>query len=219
MKKLSAIFLTAALLLSLSLSAAADILVIQPLSTEGALLILRHTTGIITLPESDLRLFDLNKDGKVDTADALLALRAATGIITPESLNAAQRFVNEEVGFVISVYTDKKVYKTTDIIEIWASFWYGGSVGSSIEIFHSDPYITFSVKQGDVFHYSTGVSDVLLNTTLEAGELQEFYSTPELRLPAGEYTVTAYVDVSLSDENIRGTRTQFLTRLQITVEE
>jgi hypothetical protein len=173
---------------------------------------------------------------------------AACGITgEPEEIrNAGEQEINTEQNssvvfedYELTVYTDKAVYKTTDIIDVWATFEYIGDE-EEIEIFHGDPYLTFTVFDGETYWGSGFIVDVLMSTTLkknttyhfehvksgswsadepDAAYWQDFYSQPDLRLPAGEYTVTAHVDFSTSDENFLANRIQFKAELQITVVE
>ncbi|MCL2637647.1 MAG: hypothetical protein FWD48_04675 [Oscillospiraceae bacterium] len=164
--------------------------------------------------------------------------QAIPQIDEPETITEQSSSVTVD-DFVLTVYTDKNIYTTDEEIEIWADFKYIGSQ-DSIEIFHSSDYLVYTIFDGERYWNNGFVNTILISSILtkdvaehhdfkksggwsgddpDAAFWEEFYSASDLRLPAGEYTVTAHVDFSLSDENMLGTRNQFKTELQITVKE
>lgn len=109
-----------------------------------------------------------------------------------------------------------------DKIKIWATLKYIGTE-NQIKIWHSNPYIPFTITDGKDFNIG-GISDcILTSTTLEKDKLYRieyvksgafseddpnaafwsaFYKEKELSLPKGEYTVEAGSAFSLSEEII-----------------
>jgi hypothetical protein len=242
MKKITAILLTAALLLTLQLSATAlDMHIPQAYSSEGALIILRHAAGIAPLTGSDLEKYDVNNDGVVDTEDALSVLRVVAGIGESERQNSVRWESNLGYYFALNLFTDKSVYKTTDIINIWANFEFFGGGTDTLKIFHGDPYLSFTVYDGETYWSSGMIIDVMMSTVIEKGAVyrfdhvksggwsasapdadfwREFFTgSPDFRLPAGEYFVQAYAEFSTSDENFLDYRTRLSTGLRIVVED
>jgi hypothetical protein len=193
-------------------------------------------------------------NNKEESMKKLLALLLTAIIITacgvteePEEIrNADEQEINTEQNnsvvfedFELTVFTGKQVYKTTDIIDIWAAFKYIG-YEEEIKIFHSSEYLVYTIFDGEKYYNEGIVSNILISSVLKKGETElhsfrksgswsadepdaayweDFYSQPDLRLPAGEYTITAHVDFSLSENDIIGTRNQFKAELQITVIE
>jgi hypothetical protein len=75
MKKFISALLTAIMVLSLGITASAS-----TFTTQDALTILRYAAGLEELTAEQRELYDLNNDGKVDSADALAVLRIAAGL-------------------------------------------------------------------------------------------------------------------------------------------
>ena len=132
----------------------------------------------------------------------------------------AQNSKSEDSNFVMNLYSDYPVYKTTDSIKIWATLKYIGS-GDSVRIWHGEPYVTFSITDGKDFHVDPVVLTIQTSTVLEKNMLQyfnyeksgawdaddpnadfweKFYEEKELFLPAGQYTITAKGAFSLSED-------------------
>jgi len=77
MKKLFSVFTAIAVALSLVVTANAS----QEYTIDDAIAVLRHEAGLITLSSSNLKKYDLNKDGNVDYNDALLVLQIIAGLV------------------------------------------------------------------------------------------------------------------------------------------
>lgn len=125
-----------------------------------------------------------------------------------EQQGKTERDFNKQ--FELDLYSDKETYKTTDKIKIWATLKYIGS-NNQIKIWHSNPYISFSITDGKEFDTGNLFDDVLTSTILEKDKLykfdyvksggyseddakadfwKKFYSEKDLYLPEGEYKVT-----------------------------
>lgn len=112
--------------------------------------------------------------------------------------------------FELNLYSDKQTYKTTDKIKIWATLKYIGS-DNQIKIWHSNPYISFSITDGKNFKTGDIFDDLLASTILVKDKLykfdyaksggysaddpnadywEKFYKEKDLYLPKGEYTVS-----------------------------
>jgi hypothetical protein len=125
----------------------------------------------------------------------------------------------------MSFSSDKKTYRTSDKIKAWATFKYVGNK-DSIKIWHASTYMVFTITDGKKFNVDGAVNMISKSTTLNKGELyhfdyqksggfdangpdadfwEQFYKEKDLLLPAGEYTITANANFSLSadvyDEN------------------
>ncbi|MDR2558063.1 MAG: beta-propeller domain-containing protein [Oscillospiraceae bacterium] len=107
-KKIIAALLTAIIVLSLlpAVICAAD----EVLKTADALVILRHTAGITPISEADSARYDVNGDGKVDTADALFILQIEAGIRNPDG--SFIPVMNSSGNHVAANYED--IYKLAD---------------------------------------------------------------------------------------------------------
>ena len=141
--------------------------------------------------------------------------------------------------FEMNLFSDKAVYKTTDAIEIWATLEYTGN-NDTIRIWHSEPYMVFSITDGKNFTIGGLRNCILTSSILEKGEIyhfdheksggwdpadfdagfwENFFNKKDLFLPAGEYTVTLQGDFYLtySDRGIE-TYSDLLCELNIKVE-
>ena len=117
----------------------------------------------------------------------------------------------EANGFLLRLHADRGTYTTEDAIEIWAELTYTGEE-DTVTIWHGEPYVVFSLTDGEDFNVDGVILTTLSGTELEKGETyrfdyvksggfdasapdaafwEEFYQEEELRLPAGTYTVTA----------------------------
>jgi len=118
----------------------------------------------------------------------------------------------EKDDFIMTLNSDKHIYSSTDAINIWGTIEYTGE-HDSIEIHSSCTFMLFTISGGDLFADGMGgaVADVLAVSILEKGNVyhfdyqksggwdaddpnaeiwDEFFSSNELKLPAGEYTIT-----------------------------
>ena len=126
-------------------------------------------------------------------------------------------------GFVMTLNSDRHVYSTTDVINIWATLEYTGS-RSGITIWHGCPFMLFSISGGGEIEFG-GIVDgmqiwILASSVLERGRVyhfdfqkggsvsqedpnrefwRNFFDERDLFLPPGEYTITVHGSFSLSD--------------------
>jgi len=140
--------------------------------------------------------------------------------------------------FIMTLNSDKKVYKTTDIINIWGTLEYIGDK-NKVKIWHSCPFMLFSITDGNDFNIggitmSILTSSVLTKNTVyhfdyqksggwsadapDAKFWEDFFSEPDLLLPAGEYTIRLHGGFSLS-EKVIDSRSGLVCELIITVEQ
>jgi hypothetical protein len=139
--------------------------------------------------------------------------------------------------FELNLYSDKQKYKTTDKIKIWATLKYIGQ-DSQIKIWHSNPYISFTITDGKKFN-TGGFSDDILTTTIlvkdklyrfdytksggfsaddsNADYWKKFYQEKDLHLPEGEYTVKVGGAFFLN-ENPQKSKSNLVKELKIKVE-
>jgi len=123
--------------------------------------------------------------------------------------------------FELKLYTDKQTYKTTDKIKIWATLRYVGNK-KQIKIWHSKPYISFSITDGKEFEIRS-ISDCILYSTIlikdqlyefsykksgafskddpKAEYWKKFFEEKDLFLPSGEYTISVSGAFSLSQDD------------------
>jgi len=138
-------------------------------------------------------------------------------------------------GFEMNVFSDKRVYKTTEKINIGATLKYVGNE-KTVKIWHGDPYMMFSITDGKDFNTEAISKTILTSTVLDKDKLynfeykknggwdandpkadfwEKFYGEPDLLLPQGEYTVTLCGDFSLS-ENLEN-KSDLICELKIKV--
>lgn len=142
--------------------------------------------------------------------------------------------------FIMTLNSDKTVYATTDIINIWGTLEYIGD-NDAITIFSSCPFMIFSISGGDERDFGSAlggvVSDVLVTSVLERGRVyhfeyqksggwsadapdaafwENFFSEPDLMLPAGEYTVSLHGGFGLT-ERVLDSASGLVCELVITV--
>jgi hypothetical protein len=124
--------------------------------------------------------------------------------------------------FELKLYTDKASYKTTDAITIWATLKYIGG-DSQIQIWHSNPYISFTISDGHKFN-TGGIFDLVLTSTIleknilykfdykktggfdandpNAKFWEKFYAEKDLYLPKGEYIVKVCGAFSINKDDV-----------------
>ena len=66
-----------------------------------------------------------------------------------------------ENDFTLKLYTDNSVYSTDEAIKIWATLEYVGNE-NSVTIWHGDPYIVFSIRDGADFYISDFIHDIFI---------------------------------------------------------
>jgi len=160
-----------------------------------------------------------------------------TAALSDENLPQSKSCVQND--FEMILYTDKAVYTTTDIVQVWATLEYIGKE-DAITIWSGDPFMVFSFTDGKGFNnLGTPGIDVLKSTILGKGEIyifnyqksvvvyedspdadfwREFAKDPELRLPAGTYTISLKGDFGLT-ENVMEHPSGLLCELIIEVVE
>ena len=150
-------------------------------------------------------------------------------------LNSAECRAN---GFEMALFSDNTVYKTTDIIQIWATLAYTGPE-DTVTIWHGIPYISFSITDGKDFNVEGLTLTVLASTVLNKGEVyrhdyeksggygeddpdadfwRAFYAEKDLILPPGAYTISAGGAFSLT-ETVTDSPSGLLCELKINVAE
>jgi len=137
--------------------------------------------------------------------------------------------------FELTLFSDKKVYKTTDAIQIWATLEYIGDK-DFVTVWSGYPHIIFNITDGKDFNSGGWVWDVLIETVLEKDESyhygyqksggfdadapdasfwESFYQERNLYLPEGEYTISVHGAFSSVEPN--GIRSGLLCELKIVV--
>jgi len=154
----------------------------------------------------------------------ILALAAlAAGCSACAALLGSERtdMVNDSV-FELQIHTDKDEYTTADAISCYATLEYMGGA-DSITINSGEPLVYFTIK-GGLFKGDYTVSSALKPTTLNKGDSQKFdfvksggynrndanaafwkswFADPELKLPAGDYTISATVSGRFEGSNAK----------------
>jgi hypothetical protein len=165
------------------------------------------------------------KTGWVKRIALCLAAAALAAVgIGCEALLGSQRtdLVNDSV-LELRIYTDKDEYIAGEAVDCYAILEYVGGA-DSITIHSSDPLVYFTIK-GSVFKGDYAVNDVLITTTLVKGEPVRFgfvksggyskddpnaafweswFSDPEVRLPSGEFTISATVSGYFDGSDMAG---------------
>ena len=140
-------------------------------------------------------------------------------------------------GFIMTLNSDKKVYKTTDIINIWGTLEYVGD-NDFIEIWHSCPFMLFSISDGNNFDIGGMTIDILTSSILHKNRVyhfdyqksggynenapdaeywRNFFSEPDLLLPKGEYTIKLHGHFGLTERTVES-RSGLVCELPIIVE-
>jgi len=73
-------------------------------------------------------------------------------MVRETALLGSNTITHNNNGFIMTLNSDKKVYKTTDIINIWGTLEYIGD-NDFIEIWHGCPFMLFSISDGNKFDY------------------------------------------------------------------
>lgn len=113
--------------------------------------------------------------------------------------------------FEMRLFSDKEVYKSTEKIKIWSTLKYIGDQ-DVIEIWHASRYLLFAISDGKDFNMDPVVKSILKSSKLKKNKLlyfdfaksgswsedgpdaefwRKFYQDSDLKLPVGEYTITA----------------------------
>ena len=152
-----------------------------------------------------------------------------------DSLNSSNHSAG---GFDFTLYSNKKTYKTTEAVEIWAELVYTGKE-DNITIWSDEPYANFFITDGAEYNAGNAHWLVLKSTVLEKGEvlrsdykefkiwyedmpnaeaLKESFNQKELFLPTGKYVITAEADFALS-ERMGAEKSGLICELEIEVVE
>lgn len=152
----------------------------------------------------------------------LLTALGASGCTTPAATQKTT-IVDLKNDFCLTVFSDKPTYRSNEPIKIWATLKYIGSK-DQVDIWHPEPYVSFSITDGKDFNMDAVYATVLGKTTLEKDKeyrfdfqksgsyeptaskssfWKEFYNEKELYLPTGTYTIKVKGEFSLSmrDQN------------------
>jgi hypothetical protein len=166
---------------------------------------------------------------------ALAALAFLGAACAPAAGEAGASSVDDGV-FRLTIRTDKDEYTAGEAVNCYATLEYVGGADSTT-IYSSDPLVYFTVKGGQ-FTGDFAVNDILKTTTFKKGEPVRFdfaksgsfsadqkdaafweswYADPELKLPAGEYTIAATVDGFFDQNDYAGTAYTLTVSAQISV--
>ena len=163
------------------------------------------------------------------TAALLLALACILGLTACGAGTPAESADSQEIssvatanGFVLTLYADRASYSEEEEICLRATLEYTGK-GDTVTIWHGEPYITFSITDGESFETGGLIMTILTSTELEKGKIYEFvysksggyseddpdadfwrafYEEEALKLPAGTYTVTVSGAFYLSERQL-----------------
>jgi len=177
--------------------------------------------------------FRIDSDHSVERVD--LGCCVLDIAVSETALLGANTVSHTNNDFVITLNSDKQVYRTTDTIRIWGTLEYIGDK-DTIEISSGCPFMIFSIAGGnerDFGDVMNGASvDVMFGSILERGRVyhfeyqksggwsasdpdaeywEEFFSEEDLKLPEGEYTITLFGRFGLSEmtpESERGLKTE-----------
>lgn len=122
--------------------------------------------------------------------------------------------------FEMNLFSDKVVYKTVDVIHIWATLEYVGD-NDVVTIWHDVPCMVFVLTDGEDFNLWPLSLDIVTSSVLEKGEVyrfdyyksgawgsddpdadfwESFFKEKDLVLPVGEYTITVKGNFYLNDK-------------------
>jgi hypothetical protein len=137
--------------------------------------------------------------------------------------------------FIMTLNSDKKIYRTKDTIKIWGTLEYVGG-NDTATIWHGCPFMLFSVT-GDrfgfgnaagtisftsvlgkdrVYHFDYEKSDGWDADSTNAEFWENFFSEKDLLLPVGKYIISLKGGFSLS-ENVSGSESGLECNLVIAV--
>lgn len=167
----------------------------------------------------------------------LLSILSTTGIIFSKNLLNESTVKDYNKLFKLNLFSDKKIYKSTDKIKIWATLEYIGK-NESIEIWHGNPYISFKITDGKNFNISDITLTTLSSTILEKNKIykfnysksggyskddinadfwKKFYEEKDLYLPKGKYKITVGGAFSIN-KNLEKSKSNLVKELNIIVE-
>lgn len=154
----------------------------------------------------------------------ITALSACSSIA--KDTTTSETAYNED--FRLTITVDKSVYKTDEPIDCYATIEYKGK--EPFTVYHADPLMVFSIEGRNYFHGDYARNDVLERTTFESEDeslpderriefqksggwsaddpdadfYEAFYKDKELRLPAGEYALSAQIEYSTDENDVVG---------------
>jgi hypothetical protein len=152
------------------------------------------------------------------------------------ALLGANSVTHTNNNFIMTLNSDKEVYKTTDIINIWGTLEYIGD-NDTIEIWHSCPFMLFSITDGKNFDIDGVAVDILASSVLEKNKVyhfdyqksggwsaddpnakywEDFFKEKDLLLPKGKHTITLNGGFSLS-ERVIDSKSGLICKLEITI--
>jgi hypothetical protein len=169
----------------------------------------------------------------------LIAAALAVAGAGCEALLGSQQndLVNDSV-LELRIHTDKDEYTAGEAVSCYAILEYVGGA-DSITIHSSNPLVYFTVK-GSIFKGDYAVNDELITTTLIKGEPVRFdfvksggysqsdpnaafwknwFSDPEVRLPTGEFTISATVSGHFDGSDMSSKPYELTASKTIVVEE
>lgn len=164
------------------------------------------------------------------------------GVVLDEPINyTSQTVENENDEFKLILFNARDRYTSDDNIDIEATVML--IAGEELTVWSGDPILTFSLEGNTCFNDGQGsgiTMDILMPNTFTNIEdyfipysksggysasdpyhsfYEDFFKDKDsIKLPAGNYTVTAYLSYSLDDDDVLGTRRSLSATVSFTVE-
>lgn len=138
--------------------------------------------------------------------------------------------------FILTIVVEEFSAELNRPINCYATLAYTGT--KPITIYHSDPLVVFGIEDNKYFDNGYTRNDILLNTTFKpkdelhiefqksggwsaddpnASFYENFYKDKELKLPKGEYSLSANLSYSLDQNNIVKTQKNLTSSVIIVV--
>ena len=203
-----------------------------------------YGNGYVVLWNSEWTLFLTAHERLLESSENQYAERVDLGCCVTEiavretALLGANSVTHTTDDFVMTLNSDRDTYSSEDIIIIWGTLEYVGD-NDSIEIWSSCPFMLFTIAGGDKFGSGMGgsVVDVLVSSVLEKGRVyhfdyqksggwigedpnaeywENFFSTKDLFLTEGEYSITLSGGFGLS-ERVQDRPSELRAELSISV--
>lgn len=130
-------------------------------------------------------------------------------------------YVNDDGVFKLTLYIEEGPYFHNEHINIFSTLEYIGNE-DTIKIWHGLPFFNYKIFDGEYYFSEGMVATILTSTILEKGETyifpfkksggwssddpnadfwENYYKDKKLKLPRGEYLLSAYSDFGLTDNN------------------
>jgi len=131
-------------------------------------------------------------------------------------------YENNDGLFKVTLFIEDGVHTSKKHIDIFSTIEYVGN-DDSIKIWHGLPYFNYTIFDGE-HYYSEGITETILtHTVLKKGQVytkpfsksggwsnndpdaeywESYYMDKELKLPPGKYTLVAYCDFGLSEDDL-----------------